>query len=119
MNINLESLAHQWIAAFNEKDLETLLSLYDENAKHYSPKLKLLEPETQGLIIGKAALYAWWKGAFERLPNLKYTTKNILHNNNLLMIEYIRMATNEPDMMVAELYEIQNGKIIYSRVYHS
>jgi hypothetical protein len=35
----LSKIAHQWFEAFNQHDLEKLLSLYDENAEHYSPKL--------------------------------------------------------------------------------
>jgi hypothetical protein len=33
-------------------------------------------------------------------------------------MEYIRKVPNEDDMLVAEVLEIENGKIIASRVYH-
>jgi len=46
----LISLAEQWLAAFNRQDLEALLSLYHEQAEHYSPKLKVRKPGTRGLI---------------------------------------------------------------------
>jgi hypothetical protein len=45
-----------WFEAFNKHDLEMLLALYDNNAEHYSPKLKIHQPETNGLIKGKDAL---------------------------------------------------------------
>jgi hypothetical protein len=51
-----EQIALKWFEAFNEHDLEKLLALYDEKAEHYSPKLKIKQPDTKGLIIGKPAL---------------------------------------------------------------
>ena len=33
-------------------------------------------------------------------------------------MEYIRQVDNEDDMLVAEVLEVKNGKIILSRVYH-
>lgn len=33
-----EHIAHAWFAAFNAHDLEALLTLYAEDAEHFSPK---------------------------------------------------------------------------------
>ena len=76
-----EQIAHAWFNAFNEHDLEGLLSLYDDNAKHFSPKLKVRKPETNGMVEAKAALRDWWKDAFERLPGLQYKLTNLTANN--------------------------------------
>ena len=46
-------IAKMWLQAFNEHHLENLLSLYDDAAEHYSPKLKIRKPDTKGLIKGK------------------------------------------------------------------
>ncbi len=113
-----EEIANKWFEAFNEHHLENLLSLYHENAKHFSPKLKTRLPETNGLIIGKNALRTWWKDAFLRLPNLHYAVTSLTANNQRVFMEYIRQVPNEDDMLVAEVLEIENGKIIASRVYH-
>lgn len=113
-----EQIAVNWFEAFNTHDLEKLLSLYHEEARHYSPKLKIRKPETNGLVKGKNALRAWWKDAFERLPSLKYLTISLTANDNRVFMEYIRKVDNEDDMMVAELLEIESGVIISSKVYH-
>ena len=63
-----KQIAMHWFEAFNEHDLEKLLALYHNDAEHFSPKLKIRLPETQGLIRGKAALRSWWQDAFDRLP---------------------------------------------------
>lgn len=113
-----EHIATQWFTAFNQHDLEGLLSLYDDNARHFSPKLKIRQPETNGFVIGKEALRAWWKDCFERLPNLKYTVQRLTANDKRVFMEYLRQVDLEQDMMVAEVLDIQNDKIIASRVYH-
>ena len=65
-------IAKMWLQAFNEHHLENLLSLYDDDAEHYSPKLKIRKPDTKGLIKGKEAMHIWWQDAFDRLPDLTY-----------------------------------------------
>jgi len=116
-NLN-EGIAIKWFAAFNEHHLENLLSLYADQAKHFSPKLKIRQPESKGLVTGKDALRAWWKDAFERLPSLHYQVTTLTANDDRVFMEYIRQVHSEEDMLVAEVLEIVDGKIIASRVYH-
>jgi ketosteroid isomerase-like protein len=111
-------VAQKWFDAFNEHNLEKLLALYHENARHYSPKLKIRQPETNGLVTGKAALRAWWQDSFDRLPTLSYTPTSFTANDERVFSEYIRRVDNEPDMLVAEVLEIRDGVIVASRVYH-
>lgn len=113
-----EQIALNWFAAFNEHDLEKLLALYDDHAVHYSPKLKLRQPETAGQAKGKAALRAWWQDAFDRLPSLHYKVTSLTANNDRVFMEYIREVAGEANMLVAEVLDIQEGRIIASRVYH-
>lgn len=113
------SIALNWFTAFNEHNLENLLSLYDDNAQHYSPKLKIHQPQTNGLIKGKQALKNWWQDAFKRLPQLHYNVLNIIANDKYVFMEYIRTTPNEQNLQVGEVLEIVDGKIIASRVYHS
>ncbi|MBS1741687.1 MAG: nuclear transport factor 2 family protein [Bacteroidetes bacterium] len=113
------SIALQWIDAFNEHDIEKLLSLYADDAIHFSPKLKIKQPETQGWVSGKDALRHWWAGSFQSIPSLQYNLVNLIVNEAQLLMEYLRKADGAPDMMVAEILEISNGLIIKSRVYHS
>ncbi len=112
------SIAHLWFEAFNAHNLEKLLSLYDDEAEHFSPKLKIRLPETNGLVTGKEALRSWWKDSFERLPTLHYKVTSLTSNNDRVFMEYERTVENEDKMLVAEVLEIKEGKIIFSRVYH-
>jgi hypothetical protein len=113
-----KAIAEAWLKAFNTRDLEYLLSLYDENAQHYSPKLKARQPDTNGLIRGKKSLRDWWQDAFDRLPTLHYKATNIIADNSFVFIEYTRQVKGEEDLAVGEVLEIRDGLIVFSRVYH-
>ena len=115
---NNKQIATQWFKAFNEHHLENLLSLYDNEAQHYSPKLKNRMPETNGLIKGKQALRDWWKEAFDRLPSLQYEVIKLTADEDQVFMEYIRHVSGEEDLSVGEVLQIENGKIVFSRVYH-
>lgn len=115
-----KEIAIQWFEAFNNHDLEKLLLLYDENAEHYSPKLKIHQPHTNGFIKGKNELRSWWKDAFNRLPQLHYEVLKLTSDeDDQVFMEYIRKTPNEEDLRVGEVLIIKNEKIIASRVYHS
>ena len=120
MNVEeLKNIATLWFKAFNQHDLENLLKLYDDNAKHFSPKLKVREPETNGLIEGKESLRKWWQDCFERLPTLQYEVNKLTADSDQVFMEYTRRVEGEEDLEIGEVLEIQNGKIVFSRVYHS
>ena len=112
------AIAKRWLAAFNGRDLDALLALYDDAAVHTSPKLRVKRPETLGQVRGKAALRDWWQDAFDRLPGLRYEELGLTADRARVWMEYLRKAPGEPDMPVAEVLEVARGKIVASRVYH-
>lgn len=113
-----EIIATKWFDAFNNHNLEALLALYHDNAVHYSPKLKIRKPETNGFVKGKSALRDWWKDAFERLPTLQYQVTTLTANKERVFMEYLRKVSGEEDMQVAEVLVIKGGLIVASKVYH-
>lgn len=112
------SIAYKWFAAFNAHDVEALVALYADDAEHYSPKLKVRQPETKGLIRGKAGLRAWWTDAFQRLTSLNYEVVKLTANETRVFMEYVRHVSEEEDLLVAEVLEVSDGLITASRVYH-
>lgn len=118
MNSINHSIALAWFNAFNAHNLGQLLQLYDDGAIHYSPKLKMRHPETSGWIKGKEALRIWWRDAFDRLPSLQYEVLRLIADEQCVFMEYIRHTEGEDDIRVGEVLEIENGKIVESRVYH-
>lgn len=114
-----KAIAIKWFDAFNEHDLDKLLSLYADDAQHYSPKLKLHQPDTNGLIVGKEALRSWWQDSFARLPTLHYQPTKFIADDNSVFMEYIRTVDGEKPLTVGEVLDIKDGLIVSSRVYHS
>lgn len=115
----LASIANMWFDAFNKKDIDALLLLYDENAQHYSPKLKVRHPETNGLIKGKSAMRTWWQDAFNRMPSLRYEVVRLTPHHDRVFMEYIRKVDGEEDLYVGEMLEVAaDGLITTSAVFH-
>ena len=121
----LVDVATQWLAAFNGRDLDALLALYEDDAVHTSPKLRDREPETKGEIRGTAALRAWWEGAMTRLPKLRYEPTHLTamtdHASTAgrVFMEYVRTNPGDADLLVAEVLVVgASGRICCSRVYH-
>jgi hypothetical protein len=109
----------KWFDAFNSKNLNLLLSLYHDNAEHFSPKLKIRKPETNGLIKGKEQLRNWWENAFERLPGLHYQPNYSIADDKSVFVEYLRTVPGEDDLIVGEVLFFENGLIVKSKVFHS
>ncbi len=118
MSATNKAIAQRWFDAFNAHDLDALLALYADDAAHFSPKLKVRQPETNGLITGKAALRVWWREAFDRLPTLHYEVLKLTADEEQVFMEYIRCVAGEPDLRVGEVLEVRDGSIVASRVYH-
>ena len=111
-------ISQRWLHAFNEHNVDNLLALYDENAVHLSPKLKIKHPETNGFIKGKVALRFWWGESFERFPQLAYMEKTTMADDEKVLLEYTRIVPGEENRNVAEILEIKDGLIVASGVYH-
>ncbi len=112
-------MAEKWFEAFNQHDLESLLSLYADDAIHFSPKLLIKHPETEGLIKGKSELRKWWRESFDNLPTLKYFPELIICEGEDVFMKYKRTVDGQNDLIVGETLKIVNGVIVESRVYHS
>jgi 8-oxo-dGTP pyrophosphatase MutT (NUDIX family) len=112
------ALARRWLAAFNARDLDALLALYHDDAVHVSPKLRDRHPETRGEIRGKPALHRWWRDAMDRLPGLRYQERHLTASADRVFMEYLRTVPGEPDLIVAEVLVLRDGRIAGSSVFH-
>ena len=114
----LEAVARRWLAAFNARDLDALVTLYAEDAVHTSPKLRDRRPETRGEIRGRAALRDWWADAMQRLPQLRYEERHLTASGERVFMEYERVCPPEAVLFVAEVLHVRDGLIRASHVFH-
>lgn len=116
--MDLVALARRWLACFDTKDVDALVALYAPDARHFSPKLRAQRPASGGCIRGRVELRDWWADAFRRIPQLRYVETRITAQPGRVVLEYVRSAPGEPDLPVAEVFEVEAGLIRESRVYH-
>jgi hypothetical protein len=111
-------VARRWLAAFNAGDLDSLIELYADDAVHESPKIRKAMPASGGKLVGKTAMREWWKQAFSRLPGMTYELTALTSDRSRAVIEYIRRAPGQEPLSVAEAFEVRDGEIVHSVVYH-
>lgn len=112
------AVAEAWLAAFEARDLDALLALYSDDATHTSPKIRERHPETGGELRGKPAMRAWWADAFARMPSLRYLATQITAGRDSVVLEYTRRLDGAPDLAISESFDVRDGRIIRSRVFH-
>jgi predicted SnoaL-like aldol condensation-catalyzing enzyme len=95
-----------------------MVALYADDAIHTSPKLRSAQPATEGRLVGKTVMKQWWLDAFNRLPGIRYDVINMIADDHIAVIEYIRHRPGEATIRVAEVFEVLEGKIVRSHVYH-
>jgi hypothetical protein len=110
-------VAERWIYHFNARDVESLVRLYAQGGRHTSPRIRALYPETNGDLIGRSALLQWWEASLKRTPLLHYEALKIVGDATTAFVEYVRRAANEPDTVVVQRFDVENGEIVSSRVF--
>jgi hypothetical protein len=113
-----KEVVNEWLRAFNSGDADAMVALYADDAIHTSPKLRAAEPASDGRLVGKAAMRKWWLDAFERSPGIRYEVVNMVSDNHVAVIEYLQHQPGGATMRVAEVFEVHEGKIVRSHVYH-
>ncbi len=68
----LLALGHDWIAAWNARDLERVLAMYAEDTEMTSDRIPAFGFGASGTVRGKAQLRAYWSAALAKLPELHF-----------------------------------------------
>ena len=106
-----QTFAREWVKAWNDHDLEAILSHYAEDVVFHSPRIRVVTGKDVDSVSGKAALRAYWGGALERLRNLYFEIDQVMAGSDALTILY----TNERSQQVAETFVFsRDGKVVRS-----
>jgi len=73
-----ERFAREWVAAWNARDLERILSHYEDDFEMSSPVIVRLVGEASGTLRGKPAIRAYWAKALEAAPDLRFEIVSVL-----------------------------------------
>jgi predicted ester cyclase len=101
-------LANHWAAAWNSRDLDAILSHYEETVELTSPAAAQLLGTSEGKIIGKANLRAYFERGLKAYPELHFHLEDVLWGLNSIVLYYI----NQKGTHTAEFMELSpTGKV--------
>lgn len=101
-------LANHWVAAWNEHDLESIMSHYEGTVELTSPVAAQLLGTPDGRVSGKAKLKAYFQRGLEAYPELRFQLEDVLWGVNSVVLYY----TNQKGTRTAEFMELSEaGKV--------
>lgn len=87
-SIDPQTFAHEWIAAWNESDLDRILSHYADEVIFRSPRIGLVTGDATCVVRGIDALRPYWQQAFDRNPNLRFELERVYASKDVITIAY-------------------------------
>lgn len=102
------ALARAWIAAWNSRDLEQVLALYDDEVEMASAGIIRLGLDASGCLKGKDLLHTYWSRALQGLPDLHFELLDAAASPDSIIIRY----RNERGAVICEYLRLNaNGRI--------
>jgi predicted ester cyclase len=106
---NAWNLANQWVAAWNAHDLDLIMMHYDDAVELTSPVAAQLLSTSDGKVIGKANLRAYFQRGLSAYPELRFGLEDVLWGVNSVVLYY----TNHKGTRTAEFMELSaSGKVV-------
>jgi hypothetical protein len=103
-----QELAGHWIAAWNARDLDLIMTHYDDSVELTSPVAAQLLRTQDGKVVGKANLRGYFQRGLEAYPELHFDLVDVLCGLNSLVLYY----TNQKGTRTAEFIELSTtGKV--------
>jgi ketosteroid isomerase-like protein len=100
------SFAREWVKAWNDHDLEAILSHYAEDVVFHSPRIRMVTGREVDSVFGKAELRAYWSKALEQSRDLFFEMDQVLAGSDALTVLY----TNQRSQYVAETFVFGKGR---------
>lgn len=104
----LGALGRTWVEAWNSRDLERVLALYDEAAVMTSDRIPMLGFDVSGTVHGKDALRAYWGKALGLLPELHFTLIDLFVSPDSVVVFY----ANERGKKICEYLRVNDAGLI-------
>ena len=104
----LAALGRTWVEAWNARDLERVLSLYDETVVMTSDRIPALGFDASGTVRGKDALRAYWGKALALLPELHFTLIDLFVSPDSVVVFY----ENERGKRICEYLRVNEAGLI-------
>lgn len=86
-----DAFADEWISAWNAHDLARILSHYSDDFVMSSPRIPLVVGEDSGVLVGKAAIGAYWEKALALAPTLHFERVAVFLGADSIILHYLGM----------------------------
>jgi predicted ester cyclase len=104
-----KDLARHWVAAWNAHDLDLIMTHYEDAVELTSPVAAQLVGISDGKVVGKSSLRAYFQRGLEAYPDLHFQLAEVLCGVNSVVLYY----TNQKGTHVAEFMEFSpRGKVV-------
>jgi predicted ester cyclase len=101
-------LAEHWVAAWNAHDLEEIMTHYEDAVELTSPVAAQLLGASDGRVVGKENLRAYFRRGLEAYPDLHFRLSDVLCGLSSVVLCY----TNQKGRRTAEFMELSAaGKV--------
>lgn len=107
-----------WVEAWNGRDIEAVLSTFEEGVAFTSPRaLAIVGTAT---VEGKKALRAYWEMALARTSSLRFTLERIVWDpeSRELAIVYVSEVNGEAKRVSENLRFGDSGRVASAEVFH-
>lgn len=84
--MDAQAFAERWIAEWNHKDLEAMLSHFSEDVVFTSPRAKAVVGSAR--IQGKVRLREYWTLAAQKIQRLHFTLDYVIYQKDRMAIVY-------------------------------
>ena len=102
------NLADHWVAAWNAHDLDLIMTHYEDDVELTSPVAAQLLGTSDGKVVGKASLKAYFRRGLEAYLELHFRLTDVLCGVNSVVLYYI----NQKGTSTAEFMELSAmGKV--------
>jgi hypothetical protein len=114
-DLNIKTLALDWIAAWNKRDIDKIMYHYADNVIFYSPTVIKRWNSPEGKIEGKSKLKEHFLKGFELVPNLHFEYLDLLYGIDGMTIIYKR----ESGVLAADVVTLNDeNKCILVKAYY-
>jgi hypothetical protein len=83
-----QKFAREWVQAWNDRDLDSILSHYCDNFEMSSPFIASMTGESSGSLKGKEKVAEYWRNALEKIPDLQFKLIDVCLGINSIVIYY-------------------------------
>lgn len=101
--------AEEWVASWNSHDLDRVLAHYTDDFSIETPMALKIQPESKGVLQGKAAIRMYWTMGLQLIPDLEFKILDVLTGIGSLSIYYLNTATGKKS--VENMFFNEQGKV--------